>query len=111
MRPARTAALYYVSRGDGSSQFSRTLGKTGQTLGPRNIPHVNDQRVEIGPPLCRIDAGDRLCIACLGGQAIDRLGRHRDRLTRRDKRGRLRDSCAIEMLYNCRLGGVGHAAL
>ncbi len=25
LRPARTAALYYVSRGDGSSEFSRTL--------------------------------------------------------------------------------------
>src|SRR6185295_10738468 len=25
MRPAKTDALYYVSRGDGSSQFSRTL--------------------------------------------------------------------------------------
>lgn len=32
MRPAKTDALYYVSRGDGSSQFSRNLGEHNRAV-------------------------------------------------------------------------------
>jgi peptidoglycan lytic transglycosylase G len=32
MRPAKTEALYYVSKGDGSSQFSRTLDEHNRAV-------------------------------------------------------------------------------
>ena len=32
MKPAKTDALYYVSRGDGSSQFSRNLSEHNKAV-------------------------------------------------------------------------------
>jgi UPF0755 protein len=32
MRPAKTDALYYVSRGDGSSQFSRNVDEHNRAV-------------------------------------------------------------------------------
>ena len=32
MRPAKTEALYYVSRGDGSSQFSRSVDEHNRAV-------------------------------------------------------------------------------
>jgi UPF0755 protein len=32
MHPGKTEALYYVSRGDGSSQFSRTLDEHNRAV-------------------------------------------------------------------------------
>jgi UPF0755 protein len=32
MRPGQTDALYYVSRGDGSSQFSRTIDEHNRAV-------------------------------------------------------------------------------
>jgi UPF0755 protein len=33
LHPAQTQALYYVSRGDGSSQFSRSLDEHNRAVG------------------------------------------------------------------------------
>jgi hypothetical protein len=74
-----------------------------EPLGGRQIGHMHDQRIEVGPPLRRIDARHRLRVARIGSEAIDRLGRHRDGLARRDQRGRLGDSSAIERANNCGL--------
>ena len=42
MRPAKTDALYFVSRGDGSSQFSRTLEEHNRAVA--KIPAASGER-------------------------------------------------------------------
>ena len=52
-----------------------------QLFAGRHIHHMHDQRVEIGPPLGAIDRRHRPRIIGPGGEAINRLGRHRDDLS------------------------------
>ena len=49
-------------------------------LGRGQVRHMDDQRVEARAALGGIDARDRFGVGGVGGEAVDGLGRHRDRL-------------------------------
>ena len=51
----------------------RALARRG-----RNAADMRDQRIERGPPLGGVDRGDGAVVGRVGGEAIDRLGRHGD---------------------------------
>ena len=55
-------------------------------LGRCEVGDMDDQRVEARPALGRVDPRDRLGIGGVGGEAVDGLGRHRDRLPARISR-------------------------
>ena len=57
--------------------------------GRGEIGHVDDQRVEIGPPLGTVDRGHGLGPVGPRGEPVDRLGRQGDRLPRGQPRGGL----------------------
>ena len=73
---------------------ARLVGKLADRFGRGEIAHMDDQRVEAraGPWLRRF--GDRGGVGGVGGEAVDRLGRHRDRLAGEDQRARPRRSLA-----------------
>jgi hypothetical protein len=54
-------------------------------LGCGEIGNMDDQRVEAWSSLGLVDTRDRLGIGCVGGEAVDRLGRDSDRLARKDQ--------------------------
>ena len=57
--------------------------KRGDFSGLADVADMDDQRIEARPALGLVDARDRLAIGRVGGEAVDGLGRHRDRLARR----------------------------
>jgi hypothetical protein len=56
---------------------------------------MDDQRVERRPALGRIDAGDRVRAGRVRGEAVDGLGRNRDRLAGADQPRRLGDRVGV----------------
>jgi hypothetical protein len=65
-------------------------------FGLRRGPHVDDQRIEARAALGGVDARDRFGIGGVGGEAVDGLGRHRDRLAGEDQPRRLGDRLVVE---------------
>ena len=57
---------------------------------------MDDQRIEARPALGLVDARDRLGVGRVGGKAVDRLGRHRDRLAGQDQPRRFGDRVVVE---------------
>jgi hypothetical protein len=53
------------------------------------ISDMDDQRIETGPPLCRVYASDRFTARCIGSEAVDRFRRDRDDLSCEDQGGSL----------------------
>ena len=77
-------------------------------VGRSEIGDVDDQRIEARPALGFVDAGDGAGVRRVGGEAVDRLGRHRDRLPVTDQRGGGGDRLGPEWPY---LGALArHAA-
>ncbi len=58
----------------------------GQCSRSRQVAHMHDQRVEIGPALRAVNCRYGRGAIRAGGEAIDRLGRHRDRVGPRASR-------------------------
>ena len=54
--------------------------ENAEVLGGGEIGNVDDQGIEAGPTLGRVDARDGVGVGSVGGEAVDGLGRHRDRL-------------------------------
>ena len=61
-------------------QRARLVVELADRLGRGEVGHVDDQRVEARPALGGVDARDGFGIGGVGGEAVDGLGRHRDRL-------------------------------
>ena len=62
----------------------------------REVGDVHNQGVEAWSSLGFIDSCDRLGVGRVGGEAIDRLGRNRDRLAGEDQPRSLGDEFVIE---------------
>jgi len=79
--------------------------KQRKRFGGGEIGDMDDQRVEIGPPLGAIDAGDGKIIVCARGEAVNRLGRHGDGATGCDHGRRLGHASLVrhaDILNLCR---------
>ena len=68
-----------------SASVSASLAELADPLGSGEIRHVHDQRVEARPALGLVDARDGVGVGRVGGEAVDRLGRHRDWLAGEDQ--------------------------
>jgi hypothetical protein len=75
----------------------------GQFRRRLEIGDVNDQRIEIGPPLRPKDRRHRLRAVGAGRQAIDGLGRHRDQPASAQDLGRERNAHCIRRDDRARL--------
>jgi molybdopterin synthase sulfur carrier subunit len=71
------------------------------------IGHVYDQRVEAWPSLGFVNASDRFRIGGVGGKAVNRLRRDRDRKAVADQACSGVDGLVAERKY---AGGLGHRA-
>ena len=66
-------------------QRASLVTELADPLRGREVGDVDDQRVEAGPALGLVDPRDCLGVGRVGGEAVDRLGRHRDRLAGEDQ--------------------------
>ena len=78
------------SRPEGFGELERGVVETADGAGRSEIADMRDQRVEGGPSLGLIEAGDGKCVGGVGAEPVDRLGRERDQpaLGKRPRCGR-----------------------
>ena len=68
----------------------RALARRGRRVGD-----MGDQRIERRPALGGVDRGDGAVVGRVGGEAVDRLGRHRDEAAGVEARGGFGDRLRI----------------
>ncbi len=71
-------------RPEARRELSRQGIEGRMPLGHGHVGHMGDQRIEARPALDLVDAGDRLRLGGVGGQAIDGFGRNGDGLAARE---------------------------
>ena len=80
----------------GFAQVRATLVKHTDALRRREIGDVNNQWVEGGSSLGLVDSRDGFGVGRVAGEAVDRLGRDRDRLAGEDQARGLGDRFVAE---------------